>query len=219
MTSADHALPTAADLNARADAVTVEARETAFQGFFRLDRYVVRHALFAGGTGAPITRELLERGHAVAVLPYDPDRDVVVLVEQFRIGAFACGLGPWLREVVAGVIDPGETPEAVARRETKEEAGCTLRALERIQSWLSSAGCTSETITLFVGHVDADEVSGVHGLADEGEDIRPVVVPVAELFEAMRAGALDNAQLVIAAQWLALNREDLRARWCGSVPS
>jgi len=200
-------------LNGRADAVTVDHREPAFRGYFHIDRYRLRHALFAGGEGAPITRELLERGHAVALLPYDPVRDVVVLIEQFRIGALGAGLGPWLLEVVAGIIDDGEDAAAVAKRETLEESGCRVTALERVQTWLSSPGCTSETVTLFVGRVDAGAVGGVHGLADEGEDIRPLVMPVDALFGMMRAGRLDNATILIAAQWLALNHVNLRARW------
>ncbi|MBB4286445.1 NUDIX domain-containing protein [Roseospira goensis] len=200
-------------LNASPDNVGIDQRDAAFQGYFRIDRYVLRHALFAGGMGRPITRELLERGHAVAVLPYDPVRDAVVLLEQFRVGALGAGMGPWLLEVVAGIIDPGETEAEVAARETQEESGCRVTALERVQTWLSSPGCTSETVTLYVGRVDAGGVAGIHGLAEENEDIRPVVVPVADLFAAMRAGRLDNATILIAAQWLALNHADLRARW------
>ncbi|SDE73762.1 NUDIX domain-containing protein [Rhodospira trueperi] len=200
-------------LNARPDAVTVEQREAAFRGYFHIDRYRLRHALFAGGQGAPITRELLERGHAVAVLPYDPVHDAVVLIEQFRVGALGAGMGPWLLEIVAGIIDDGEEAAAVAERETLEESGCRVTALEPVQTWLSSPGCTSETVALFVARVDAGAVAGLHGLAHEGEDIRPTVLPVTELFHLMRAGRLDNATILIAAQWLALNREALRARW------
>ncbi len=204
---------TAQDLNAALDAVAVNARETAFQGYYRIDRYTLRHALFKGGMGAPITRELLERGHAVAVLLYDPDRDSVVLLEQFRIGAYAAGRPPWLLEVVAGIIDEGETAEAVARRETLEEAGCEVSALERIQSWLASPGVTSETVTLFVGRVESGAVGGIHGLEEEGEDIRPVVMAADQAIALMRDGALDNATILIALQWLALNRDGLRRRW------
>jgi ADP-ribose pyrophosphatase len=200
-------------LNARPDAVTVEQRDAAFRGYFHIDRYRLRHALFAGGEGAPITRELLERGHAVAVLPYDPVRDAVVLIEQFRVGALGAGMGPWLLEVVAGIIDDGEEAATVAERETHEESGCRVTALEPVQTWLSSPGCTSETVALFVARVDAGTVAGVHGLADEGEDIRPLVMPVAEFFDLMRAGRLDNATILIAAQWLALNHAALRDRW------
>src|SRR5207245_10046791 len=89
------------------DAVEIESHETIHQGHFRLDRWRLRHRLFAGGWGKPISRELLERSAAVAVLPYDPLRDQVVLIEQFRIGAYAHGdPAPWLLEAVAGLIEP-----------------------------------------------------------------------------------------------------------------
>jgi ADP-ribose pyrophosphatase len=207
---------TAQDFNVRPDAVEVRTRETVFQGYFRIDRYKLRHACFRGGMGPEIQREVLERGHAVAVLPYDPVRDAVVLQEQFRVGALAAGRPPWLLEIVAGIIDDGETPEDVARREALEEAGCHLTAVERIQTWLSSPGATSETVTLYVGRVDAGNVGGLHGLPEEGEDIRPVVLPFEEALALMQGGRLDNSTILIALQWLALNRPALRDRWMGA---
>ena len=96
-----------------------------YDGFFRIERYRLRHQLFRGGWSREITRELFERGHAAAVLPYDPLLDAVVLIEQFRIGALETPGDPWLLEIVAGVIDkPDETPEDVVRREAVEEANC-----------------------------------------------------------------------------------------------
>jgi len=199
--------------------VVVDQKESAFRGYFHIDRYTLRHALFNGGVSRPVIRELLERGHAVAVLPYDPVRDAVVLLEQFRIGAYAAGMGPWLLEVVAGIIDAGETPEAVAERETLEESGCRVTALEPVARWLSSPGCTSETVALYIGRVDAGAVHGIHGLADEGEDIRPFMVPADTLLRMLDEGRLDNATTLIAAQWLALNRDRLRARWLATPES
>jgi len=203
-------------LNDPARTVVVEKTDAAFRGYFHIDRYVLRHALFAGGMmDRPITRELLERGHAVGVLPYDPDRDAVVLIEQFRIGALAAGMGPWLLEVVAGIIDEGETAEAVAKREALEESGCHLTALEPVARWLSSPGCTSETVVLFVGRVDSSTVAGIHGLPTEGEDIRPFVVPADDFIAMADDGRLDNATILVAAHWLARNRDRLRAKWLG----
>ena len=109
--------------------VEILDKETAFQGYFRIDRYRLRHRLFAGGWSEAITREVFERGHVVGVLPYDPIEDRVVLIEQFRIGAYAAGFSPWLIEIVAGVIEAGEEPEEVARRETLEETGCSVTEL------------------------------------------------------------------------------------------
>ena len=122
------------DQDGDGDATRVEVmhRSTTYRGFFRVDRFRLRHRLFAGGMSQAVTREVFERGDAVAVLPYDPVRDAVVLVEQFRIGAFAREQSPWLMEIIAGTIEKGERPDAVARREAQEEAGLELGRLERV---------------------------------------------------------------------------------------
>src|SRR5262245_57866832 len=168
-------------------------KTTAFQGYFRIDRYRFRHRLFAGGWSGVVQREVFERGHAVAVLPYDPERDAVVLIEQFRIGAVAAGLPPWQEEIVAGIIDEGETPEAVAHREAQEEAGCRIQDLVFICEYLTSAGGASESVKLYCGRVNSHGIGGIHGLAEEHEDIRVEVVSFAEARERLLAGRFGNA--------------------------
>ncbi len=185
----------------------------AFKGYFRIDRYRLRHRLFSGGWSPEITREVFERGHAAAVLPYDPVRDEVVLIEQFRIGAYAAGRPPWLKEIVAGIIEEGESAESVVRREAVEEAGCEIADLVHITDYLVSPGGTSECISVFCGRVDSRGKGGIHGIPSEHEDIRVVVVPFAEAAEMLRARRIDNATALISLQWLALNREDLRRAW------
>ena len=152
--------------------VELLGRDVVYDGHFRLDRYRLRHRQFAGGLGPVLTREVLERGMVAAVLPVDPGRDRVVLIEQFRPGAWAAGRSPWLLECVAGVIEPGETPEELARREALEEAGCVITDLVPIATFLTSPGATTETVHLFCGRVASDGVGGLHGLGTEGEDIR-----------------------------------------------
>lgn len=193
--------------------VEILSRETLYEGYFRIDRYRLRHRRHEGGWTGEITREVFERGHVAAVLPYDPDRDTVVLIEQFRIGAFAAGQPCWLTEIVAGVIDEGESAEAVAHREMKEETGCRVGAVELIGSYLSSPGGASESVALYVGRVDSSTAGGVHGRADEEEDIRVLVRPWAEVEVGLHQGLFANAATLIALQWLALNRPRLRRRW------
>jgi len=188
-------------------------REIACQGFFRIDRFRLQHELFAGGWGEPLTRELFERGHAAAVLPYDPVRDQLVLIEQFRIGALEAPGGPWLMEIVAGMIEAGEQAEQVVRRESVEEAGLEIGRCEAICDYLVSPGGTSERVALFCGEVDASLAAGIHGLAEEGEDIRVSTVGYADAVEMLASGQLNSASVIIAMQWLMLNRERLRARW------
>lgn len=184
-----------------------------FRGYFRIDRYVVRHALFAGGMSGKIVREVFERGHAAAVLPYDPVRDEVVLIEQFRIGALAAGRDPWLLEIVAGIVEPGETPKSVVRREMAEEAGLTFTAIEPIADVLLSPGGTSETMACFCARVDSREAGGIHGRDDEDEDIRVVPMAADDAIAAVNALTISNAPAVIALLWLAVHRERLKAAW------
>ncbi len=199
----------------QSDGVEIVARETAYQGYFRIDRYRIRHRLFAGGISPEIRREVFERGHAVAVILYDPALDAVVLIEQFRIGAFTADFPPWVTEIVAGIIDPGEEPAAVARRETMEETGCEVLNLVPVHRYLVSPGCSSESVTLFCARVDARNAGGIHGLKDEGEDIRVSVVPVKEALHELASGRVNTSLGLIGLQWLALNREELRKRWNG----
>ncbi len=201
-----------------ADDVEIIAKTTPFQGYFRIDRYSLRHRRFDGGWSRPVTREVFERGHAAAVLPYDPARDTVALIEQFRIGALAAGLPPWQIETVAGIIEPGEAAEEVVRREAVEEAGCTLGELVPITRYLVSPGGTSETCALFCGRVDSAGLGGLHGVGSEDEDIRVSVMPADEAIAMIADGRVANAVTIIALQWLSLNRDGLRRRWADDRP-
>lgn len=187
--------------------------ETGYQGFFRLERYRLRHRLFAGGMSPLITRELFERGHAAAILLYDAILDQIVLVEQFRIGALNAEGGAWLYEIVAGIIEPGEEAEEVVRRESVEEAGCQVGRIEKICDYLVSPGGTSETISLYCGEVDSRDVGGIHGLPHEGEDIRVFSVSYEDAVEMLMSGELNTASPIMALQWLQQNRARIREEW------
>lgn len=197
------------------DDVEVVEKRVAFQGFFRVLEYTLRHRLYRGGWSGVMKRELFDRGDAVGILLYDPDQDTVVLVEQFRIGTLP-GPGPhWMVEVVAGILDPGETPEQVARRESIEEAGCTVREIERLGSFYPSPGGCSEVITLFCGRVDSRGIGGIHGLPAEHEDIRVLVIPAEEAIAGLDRDAYRNGITIIGLGWLARHRARLRAQWVG----
>jgi ADP-ribose pyrophosphatase len=196
------------------DEYKVLQRETVWQGFFRMDRLTIRHSSFNGGWCEPIVRERLEGLDAVSVLLFDPDRDEVVLVEQFRAGLLGRVDPPWCLETVSGFCDrEHESAEDVARREVAEETGCALKALLPVGRFFVSPGFSVETISLFCGRVDASQAGGIHGLAHEGEEIRVVVLPrqdaVDELF-----GKVNSTSLVVALQWLQAHREALMAQWC-----
>ncbi|HDR2698885.1 TPA: ADP-ribose diphosphatase [Enterobacter asburiae] len=193
--------------------VEIIARETLYSGFFSMDLYRFRHRLFNGEMSGEIRREIFERGHAAVLLPFDPVRDEVVLVEQIRIAAYNVSESPWLLEMVAGMIEEGETVEDVARREALEEAGLVVGRTRPVLSYLASPGGTSERLSIMVGEVDATTAEGIHGLADENEDIRVHVVSREQAYQWVEEGKIDNAASVIALQWLQLHYQTLRNEW------
>jgi ADP-ribose diphosphatase len=185
-----------------------------YRSYARVQRLKLRHRCYAGDKGPVLTRDVVRTGDAVAVLPYDPATDQVVLIEQFRVGPYAGGAAePWLIEIVAGVIEDGETPDEVARREALEEAGLRLDDLVPALAYYPSPGVLTEHVQLYCARVDASEAGGVHGLDEEGEDIRVLVWSFAEAMAALSQGRIRASPAVVGLQWLALNRDRLRRRW------
>lgn len=192
---------------------SILSKEILYDGFFRLENYRLKHTLFAGGWSAEINRELFVRGECVGVLLYDPDRDEVVLIEQFRVGALQQPDRAWLVEIVAGAVEEGETAIEVAHREAQEEAGCVIEELLEISRFYTTPGGSGERLTLFCGKVDSAHVGGIHGLADEHEDILVRTMAFADAYRMLATREIESAIPIIAIQWLALNREALRERW------
>lgn len=192
------------------DDVRIISRTAIHEGYSSLYEYRLRHRLFSGGWSDEIRRELVKRGNAVCVLPYDPVRDEVVLVEQFRIGAYGAGLSPWQIEIVAGMIDTDETEESVARRELMEEAGVAARDLHFICRALSSSGVLTELVAIYCAIVDSSRAGGVHGLDHEHEDIRATAHRFADAMRLVDDGIFQHCQGIVALQWLAANRDRLR---------
>ena len=187
------------------DDVEILKEENLYKGFFKCNKYTLKHKLFAGGWSAVIQREFFERGHAAALLPYDAKNDTVVLLEQFRLGAMGAKQSPWLFELVAGMIEEGEVPEEVVKREALEEAGLTIKSCKFITNFLVSPGGTTEQIDLYVANVDSSLANGLHGLEEEGEDIRVHVVSRETAYQWVVEGKINNATTIIALQWLELN--------------
>ncbi|AJD46891.1 ADP-ribose pyrophosphatase [Isoalcanivorax pacificus W11-5] len=197
----------------RSDVDIIE-RESPYEGFFRLDRLRLRHRLFNGGWSRELTRELFVRTEAVAVLPWDPVRDEILLVEQFRVGALDFRDSPWCLELIAGIKDKDdESLEDLVRREAQEEAGISLGELIRLPGYLASPGGSNERLSLFFAVTDLSGAGGVHGQPDEGEDIRVLTVPMAEVPALIDAGQLDNAPCLVALHWLMLHHQRLRGQY------
>jgi ADP-ribose pyrophosphatase len=197
------------------DGVKIIRHDILHRGFFRLERYRLQHKLYNGGWSAEIEREIFERGRTVGVLLYDPDRDQVVMVEQFRLAAHLAGMPGWELELVAGIVDQeGESEIELARREAREEAGLALIGEpEFLHRYMPSTGACTEIIDLFVARVDARGAGGIHGLADEHEDIKVVVLAFDEIMRLVRADAIKNGPTLLALYWLAAQRDRLRRAW------
>ncbi|EHR0552936.1 ADP-ribose diphosphatase [Vibrio parahaemolyticus] len=192
--------------------VEIISKESVFEGFFKMVKYRFKHKLFAGGWSDVVEREMFERGHAAAMLPYDPKTDQVIIIEQIRIGALEHE-HPWQLEIVAGMIDRDESAEEVIRREAEEEAGITVGRVASVTSYYPSSGGCSEKLDVFVGEVDASKAHGIHGLDYEDEDIRVHVLSREQAYQWVKDGIFENGASIIALQWLQLNHQELRSQW------
>lgn len=205
------------------EVVEVLNRQTVYEGFYRLEQLTFRHRLFKGGWSQPLHRELVERAHAVAILLFDPTLYQLVLIQQFRIGAFIGDLttpaslkahdSAWLFEIVAGMVEPKEDLEEVARRETFEEAGLTVTGLLPVCEYWSSPASSTEKISVFCGRVDARFAAGIYGLAVEGEDTQVHCVPVQTAYDYLKQGLIKNAPTLIALQWFQLHENWIMDQW------
>ncbi|MFQ0998077.1 ADP-ribose diphosphatase [Gilliamella sp. BG6] len=185
-----------------------------YKGFFSLLEYRFQYRKFDGSISEIVTREILERGHAVVLLAYDVKRDEVVLIEQIRIAAIETQDSPWILELIAGMMDhENESFEEVARREAMEEAGVVIGRCKPIISYLASPGGLTEQLHILVGEVDSSTAEGIHGIDEENEDIKVHVVSRTQAYQWVKDGVINNAASIIALQWLELNHELLRKEW------
>lgn len=201
-------------LRAGSGAVEAEMASPSHAGFFGVDVHQLRHGRFDGGMSPTLRREVFVVGDAVTVLPYDPVRDRVLVIEQFRMGPFGRGDPlPWQLEAIAGRIDPGEAPEDAARREAVEEAGLRLGALEKVAEYYPTPGAVTEYLYSFVALCDLpDGVAGVFGAEDEAEDIKGHLLSFDRLVEVMASGEIGNAPLLLTVLWLQRERGRLRGQ-------
>jgi ADP-ribose pyrophosphatase len=202
---------------AHPDLDVIEAK-TGFARHLQVDVVRFRQRRFDGAWSGERVFDICRRGAAAAVLLYDPKHDQVVLIEQFRLAALYGGRSPWQIEVVAGLVDKGEPPEAVARREAVEEAGLAIIGpLVPIQSMLPACGSFDEIVWLYCGRIDARGAGGVYGLAEEHEDIRVLVKTIPEIEDMLEQGRIDSAHTLISLYWLLRHRDRLRREWRAGV--
>tara|TARA_Y100001970_G_scaffold286728_1_gene409626 strand:- start:2604 stop:3227 length:624 start_codon:yes stop_codon:yes gene_type:complete len=201
--------------------VELVKKRNLFKGFNKVDNYELRFKQFNGSWSQIIEREVFDRSHGVLVVLFDAIEDKVILVEQFRCGAYAAssslwfkkGQSPWTLECVAGNIENEESPIEVAFRETKEETGCEIKDLMPIGHYLVSPSSSTQSVFMYCANVNSFKVKGIHGNVEEGEETRPITLFVSEAFSLMKSGVINTAGTVIGLQWLKLNYEDLINRW------
>lgn len=186
---------------------TVVSEEPLWRGFLTVQRLRLRHATFPDGESRLLTREVMHRGEAVAILIHDPHSDKVLMIEQFRVGGINEPQGPWFIELPAGMIDAGETPLQAVIREAREETGSTAAHVELIASYFPSPGGCSEKIFLFYGIADLSHfVEQVKG--EEGENILVRAIPYGEAFAGIAAGVVKDAASVTALFWLGMKKRE-----------
>lgn len=191
-------------------------REAAYDGFFKVGRYKVRHEKFNGEQTETMVREVFERGNSVAVLPYDPVLDRVLLIRQFLIGAHLAGQPNRPLQVIAGRVEEGETGLDVARREAEEEAGCEISWVRPAHTFIPSPGGSSERIETFVAKADLSGDlgdRGIHGLAEENEDIRAEAYTAEDAIALLDSGAIEAGPAVVLLSWFARHHQALREDW------
>ena len=184
------------------DDVELVSKKEGFKGFFSLIVNRFRHRKFDGGWSAEIEREVFTKTEAAAAILYDPKNDLVALVEQFRAGCMASEYGPWCLETVAGMLEPGETPDQLIVREIQEEAGVVPDTLHKITSYYSTPGVCNEKIHLYCAECDLSSAGGVHGLESEHEDIMLHVFPAVDALDVMLQSRMNNAATLISMLWL-----------------
>jgi ADP-ribose pyrophosphatase len=181
-------------------------------GYIPVKEYKLRYRLFEGGWSPVLTRELIMRPNAAAVLLYDPEEDKVVLIEQFRMGALDEKESPWVLDIVAGLVDEQETAEIAAFREAKEEASLSIQTLIPICRYLVSVGISNEKTNIYCGLIKIDhQAKPFHGLKEDGEDIQVHIMSVSNALHLLQEGKIMAASAVIALQWLAINHSSIRS--------
>lgn len=205
--------PTQLRRDTESEAVSLEMRQDGYAGFFRLDTFNIAYPRFDGRQSETLERGAFVAYDAALILPYDPARDLVMLIEQMRYGPLLRGdPKPWMLEPIAGLVDAGEPPREAARREAVEEAGLALEDIRLMMKIYAAPGYSTEFFHCFLGLCVLDpSQEGLHGLACENEDIRTHVIPFEQAMALLESGEVNQAPLAMMLLWLARKRDGLRA--------
>lgn len=192
-----------------ADRVRLLSRKTLWKGFVTLEMLTFEQQM-RDGSVVTVTREVHDHGSAAAILLHNPADDTVVLVRQFRSGAFANGDPAFMLEIPAGLVDDGEIPAEAVVREAMEETGFSIEKARYICDVYASPGALTEKLSLFLASVDADKRVGLGGgLEGEAEDIEIVTLGFDDAYRMIATGEITDAKTIIALQWAMLHRAEL----------
>lgn len=180
-------------------------KKNLYDGFFKMNEVTLKYRKYDGNWSNNIKRELFGGAQVAAVLPYDPISKEIILIQQFRPGTISKDIDHYLDEIVAGIIDEGESPEIAAKRECLEETGCEVKRLIPIQGYFPAPGSSESFYHLFLGEVKSFKGSKIQGLENENEDIFVKCFKINEVRKKMEDGKILNGLTLIALQWFFLN--------------
>ena len=183
----------------------VTNKKNLYDGFFKMNEVSLKYKKYDGSWSNEIKRELFSGAQVSAVLPYDPIKKEIVLIQQFRPGTISRNTNNYLKEIVAGIIDPGESPEIAAKRECLEETGYKIKKLTSIQGYYPAPGSSESFYHLFLGEIDSKNEKKIMGLDTENEDILVESFNINQVKKMMQNGELINGLSLIAIQWFFLN--------------
>ena len=174
-------------------------------GFFKMNEITLKYKKYDGNWSNEIKRELFGGAQVAAVLPYDSIKKEIVLIQQFRPGTISTKYGNYMDEIVAGIIDKGESPQSTAKRECLEETGCKIKKIIPIHGYFPAPGSSESFYHLFLGHIDSFEGTKIMGLENENEDIFVKSYKIKEVKQMIKEGKILNGLTLIALQWFFLN--------------
>ena len=183
----------------------VTNKKNLYDGFFKMNEISLKYKKYDGSWSNEIKRELFGGAQVSAVLPYDPIKKKIVLIQQFRPGTISKNTNNYLNEIVAGIIDAGESPEIAAKRECLEETGYKIKKLTPIQGYFPAPGSSESFYHLFLGEVDSKNGKKIMGLDNENEDILVESFKINQVKKMMQEGKFINGLTLIAIQWFFLN--------------
>ena len=179
-------------------------KKNLYSGFFSLNKYEFTHKKHDGEWTSTLDREIFSGAHVSTLLPYDPIKKEIILIQQFRAGVLSRYDEDYLLEIVAGIIDEGENPEETAMRECFEETGCEVKKIHPIQSYFPAPGSYESYYHLYLGEIQAFDGERIKGLEKENEDILVKSFKIDEVRQMLKEKKITNGLTLIALQWFFL---------------